>query len=226
LASAAAAAPNSAHYLTDPFASMGSSSARLCCWLVCLTAIAAGYARAQAQPADQRLDEFVKLSQFGSPYNSDLQIPEQWCYYTKVDHGYRWWYLADAVSGAFSAVQMGNGFAIPFIFSTYGTRRKGSIVVGYAIDGGAPKAALTKVSIANSTPCRMGTEILTRGPYPIAGIAADLAVLTMVDPAPEYRYWPLLGRFHGVRSILAIPASFQVGSDEVAGRIIIAFSAD
>lgn len=182
-------------------------------------------ASAQAPPADQQIENFIRVVQFASPYGNNVRIPEQWCYYTKTELAYNWWYLTSPKTGILTPIQGGNGFVIPFALDNYSVSQ-GVIIVGYVIDGGTSKIPLSKVSFSSPAPCRIGTEILTRGPYPITGIASDLANMTAVDAAPEYHYWPLLRRFHAARWILAIPTSFQVGGDEeVAGRIIVAFSA-
>jgi hypothetical protein len=197
-------------------------------WLLaCLALYFMGWSSAQAQPADQKLGDFLRLSQYGSPY-AGAQFPEQWCYYAKVDKDYDWWYLTDAVSGVLGAVQAQNGFGIPFVFDNYGTPLQGAIIVGYVIDGGPPLAPLDPVSppAANTADCAVGERILTGGPYPIVGLAKNFASQAVVDPAPEYRLWSMGGKFHRVRWVMAIPVSFLVGSNLVAGRIVVAFTGD
>lgn len=174
---------------------------------------------------DQRLTGFISLNQFASPYAGG-KFPEQWCYYTNTDHSYSWWYLSDSASGTLGAVQAQNGFGIPFIVNSYGGTA--AILVGYEIKGGSSTADLEPVSpfAANAPDCDMGIRILTNGPYPIIGLAKNLGAQTSTDAAPEYRVWSMNGTFHRVRLISAIPVSFQVGSDQVAGRIVLGFTGD
>jgi hypothetical protein len=195
--------------------------------LACLALYVIGCSSALAQPADQKLGDFIRLSQYGSPY-AGAQFPEQWCYYTKTDRSYDWWYFTDAGSGVPGAVQAQNGFGIPFIFYSYGTPLQGAIVVGYVVDGGPPVASLDPVSppTASTADCAIGARILTNGPYPVAGLAKNLASETVVDPAPEYRLWSMGGKFRRVRLVMAIPASFQVGGAPVKGRLLVGFTGD
>jgi hypothetical protein len=183
---------------------------------------------AKAASPDQRLEDFIQVNQFGSPY-AGAQIPEQWCYYTRTDRGYSWWYVADRAPDNLRAVPVGNGFGIPFVVTPYsGVPTLGALAVGYVVDGGAPSASLEPVStFASGAPaCSIGVRILSNAPYPVVGLAKDLALQTVVDPAAEYRLWLVSGRYHRVRLISMIPVSFQVGSDKVAGRLVLGFTGD
>lgn len=184
-----------------------------------------GGASAQMTSADQRLENFIRLNQFASPYAGG-QFPEQWCYYTNTDHTYSWWYLSDSVSGTLAAVQAQNGFGIPFTVKSYGGTA--AILVGYEVKGGSSTADLEPVSsfAANASECDIGIRILTNGPYPIVGLARNLAAQTATDPAHEYRIWFMRSTYHRVRLISAIPVSFQVGSNQIAGRIVLGFTGD
>ena len=175
-------------------------------------------------PADKRLADFIQLNQFASPYRGAL-IPEQWCYSTRVDSAYSWWYLEDPTSGLI-AIQVRSSVRIPFTLGAYGST--GALVVGYVIDGGTPKADLDPVAsfTPNLPPCAIGMRILVDGPFPIAGMARNLGAQTAFDPAHEYRIWPMKDSFHRVRMIAAIPAAFQVGMEPVAGRVILGFTSD
>lgn len=185
-------------------------------------------AGAQAASPDQRLEDFIKVNQFASPY-AGAQTPDQWCYYTKTDRGYSWWYVADRAPDSLKAVPVNNGFGIPFVVTPYsGVPTVGALAVGYVVDGGTPSASLEQVSsfAASASTCPIGVRILNNGPYPVVGLAKDLALQTVVDPAPEYRLWLVGGRYHQVRLISMIPVSFQVGADKVAGKIVLGFTGD
>ena len=188
----------------------------------CITTIAVAQS---PPPASDRLEAFIRVTQFSSPYSVGARFPVQWCYAIHVEPGYNYWYFTDALSEELKAVRVGNAFEIPFLFESYGDPRRGSIVAGYAIDGGSLPDPLSPASVAPwSTDCPLGAEILSRAPYPVVRIATDLSKQTLIDPAPEYHYWQLNGRSRRVRLILAIPVTFQVGANEVAGRIVLAFS--
>jgi len=207
---------------------MSAWSAKLRALVGCLAALAVSTTGALAQSAAERLEEFVKVAQFGSPYGVKQRFPEEWCHYTRTDREYGWWYLVDALTDSFGPVKVHNRFIIPFMFDAYGTRRLGAIVVGYAIDGGMPKTKLDKVVPPTRTmpECSIGVDMLLRAPHAVVGLAADLPLQTMADPAPEYHYWQVGGRIRKVRLILAVPASFRIGPSEVSGRIIVAFTSD
>jgi hypothetical protein len=199
---------------------------RLC--LLALTGIALAPLIARAQStADKRLEDYIALTIFASPY-ATAQRPEQWCYYAKPDRTYNWWYLIAPGSGALAPLRTFGGFGIPFSVTMYGKpQNSGAIVVGYVID---PDRLIVDLQpfppfSASATDCAIGLRILADSPYPITGLAADLALETETDPASEYRYWSLSAGTYAVRSILAIPASFQVGGKDVAGRVIVAFGA-
>jgi len=196
--------------------------------LLALGAIALAPVIAQAQStADKRLEDYIALAKFASPY-ATAQKAEQWCYYAKADRAYSWWYLTNPRSGALAPVQTFGGFGIPFSVTVYGEpQNNGAIVVGYVIDPGRSIVDLQSVPpfSASATDCAIGLRILADSPYPITGLAADLALETEIDPASEYRYWPFSDGTYAVRSILAIPASFRVGSKDVAGRVLVAFGA-
>jgi hypothetical protein len=179
---------------------------------------------AQAQP-EEPLSEFIRLNLFASPF-AGVQIPEQWCYYTPTDLGYNSWYVRDSASGVLGAVQAQNGFGIPFSGSYGGAI--GAIIVGYVVDGGPPAGNLTNASPrgANIPACAIGARILTGGPYPIVGLAANLAHQASVDPAPEYRVWTVKGSYHRVRLIQVIPISFQIANSAAAGRLVFGITGD
>ena len=185
-----------------------------------------GCPSARAQPADLRLSEFIRLNLFASPF-AGVQIPEQWCYYSQTDLGYSWWYLTDSASGVLGAVPAQNGFGIPF-GGSYGSGTNGAIIVGYVVDRGPPAGNLAKASPpgATTSACAIGAQILAGGPYPIVGLAADLALQASTDPAPEYRYWIVKGSYHRVRLIQVIPVSFQIGNSAVAGRLVLGITGD
>jgi hypothetical protein len=195
--------------------------------LACAALCVPSFASAQTPTAGERLEEFVRLTQFASTYSAGVKFPAQWCYSAKFDRTYNAWYLTNALTGDLKASRVQNTFAIPFILDKYGILTKGAIVVGYAIDGGTPTGSLSPSPVAAwSRDCPIGTELLTRAPYRVARLATDLSMQTLIDPAPEYQYWYVYGRPRRVRLILAIPASFQIGANEVAGRILLAFTSD
>jgi hypothetical protein len=182
----------------------------------------------EAQTADARLGDFIQLNMFTSPY-AGAQIPMQWCYTSRTDQAYDWWYLQDSASTNSVAVQAQSAFAIPFTpGAAYASGTIGAIVVGYIVDGGTPMGGLSNVAPPTpKTPgCAIGSRILTNGPYPIVGLATDIAHQASVDPAPEYRYWIINGTYHRVRLIQVIPISFQIGNSAAAGRLVLALTGD
>jgi hypothetical protein len=186
---------------------------------------ASGLGAARAQTADQRLTEYIRLSLYTSPY-AGAQIPEQWCYYTQPDVSYTWWYVTDSATGVLGALQAQNGFGIPFADADGGPN--GAIIVGYVVGTGTPVAALGAVAPAarHEPACAIGARILSGGPYPIVGLAADLAHQASLDPAPEYRFWLVNGTYRRVRLIQVIPVSFQIGNAPAAGQLVLGFTGD
>jgi hypothetical protein len=195
--------------------------------LAAALAVATPSAAQMPLPAHQRLQDLIEVTQAVSPYRNDAAVPPQWCYTSRTDPTYGWWYIDDVVSGVFGAVKVVNAFTVPFIFQSYGSRQVGAIIVGYAIDDGPPRVPLAPVAApAGAAECALGGDIFIRAPYPVVGLAQDLTRQTMVDPAPEYHYWSVKGQTRRVRFILAIPAAFAIGADVVAGRIIVGFTGD
>jgi hypothetical protein len=179
----------------------------------------------QAQTADRRLTEYIRLSLYTSPY-AGAQIPDDWCYYARTGLSYSWWYVKDSITGALGAVQAQNGFGIPFAGRDGGS--SGAIIVGYVVVGGTPAAGLANVTppAPREPACATGARILNGGPYPIVGLAADFAHQVSVDAAPEYRLWLVNGAYRRVRLIQLIPASFQTGNDPAAGQLVLGFTGD
>jgi hypothetical protein len=189
-------------------------------------ALASPAAAQLAPPAYQRVQDLIELTQSASPYRFASPPSAQWCFTARSDLTYNRWYMDDVV-GAFGAVPVRNVFTVPFVLGTYGQPRVGALVVGYAVDGGPPIVPLAPAAPpVGAAECSVGATIFVAAPYPVNGIAQDLALQTMSDPAPEYRYWPVLGHTRRVRFILEIPVGFAVGADVVAGRIIVGFTGD
>jgi len=183
-------------------------------------------AGAGAQPAastsDQRFRAFIELNQFTSPYNGGVPA-ERWCLYTKIDRSPSAWYFTDPASDYLDAVQVWNGFGVPFVASHYGNA--GAILVGYSVGGQPTNGQLAPVSFsANPTECDLGIRILTNGPYPIASLAMNLDSQTAIDAAPEYQVWFAKGTYHRVRLISLIPVTYQVGASQIPGKIVVAFT--
>jgi hypothetical protein len=59
---------------------------------------------------------------------------------------------------------------------------------------------------------------------PVASVpsAEDLPRVTVVDPAPDYRWWYVGGRPVRVRLVLSIPVKFQGQAGVADGRILVA----
>lgn len=190
-------------------------------------AVAAPAAAQLPPPAYQRLQHLIELTQAASPYRDHARTEPQWCFSAKTDPGYAWWYVDDAVSGAFGAVPVTNVFTMPFTFESYGQAQVGAVIVGYAVDGGVPVVPLAPAAAPiGARDCSLGATLFIAAPYPVVGVPQDVARQTMTDPAPEYHYWLVEGRTRRVRFILEIPVAFAVGADVVAGRIIVGFTSD
>jgi hypothetical protein len=184
------------------------------------------YLQAQSPTADRRLEAYVALAQFASPYAGGV-FPDQWCYYTTTDVSYTRWYVEDPRSGRLTPLEVRRAFSVPFMTNPYGAQTTAAILVGYVVDGGPPGPDLSAVSFAtNPAECSIGLRVLTNGPYPIAELATDIALQTAADPAHEYRVWQAGRQYHHVRLISAIPVSFQVDRTKVAGRVLLGFSGD
>jgi hypothetical protein len=181
-------------------------------------------ASAQSKAPHQRLEEFIQLNQFASPYRGAATI-DRWCYYPHIDKGDSWWYVENPTAGL-DAIQVWNGFGIPLVSGAYG--RGGALVVGYFVDRTTPAPDLDPVPpfSPNLKDCATGARILLDGPFPIVGLAKDIGARAAIDPAHEYRMWRMKGTYHRVRWISLIPVAYQVGNNQIAGSIVLGFTGD
>lgn len=181
-------------------------------------------ASVKASPSDRRLEDFIELNRFASPYAS-AKVPDQWCYYKKSDRTYNWWYFSSGKSESLTPVEVRGAFGVPITIAQYGhVPMIGALVVGYVIDGGR-LAELEPVSFSSNPPsCALGIQILVNGPFPVVSLAKDLAKQTVVDPAPEYRIWAMEGGHRRVRFVSAIPVEFSIDGSPIAGRIVLGFT--
>ncbi|HXJ82417.1 MAG TPA: hypothetical protein VMS64_27500 [Candidatus Methylomirabilis sp.] len=165
-------------------------------------------------------------------------FPTEWCFYTKTDTTYQWWPFYDVTIDALTILRARHAASIPFSFLGYwpsgdGSPLIGSLLVGFEVLGDAgdtavritdnqPPRALSNRAAAPS--CSLGDFILAAAPFAVVQVAPDLAGATVIDPAPEYRWWYLSGRPRRVRSILHIPVTYKVGANNTPGYIIVALA--
>jgi hypothetical protein len=202
--------------------------------LAILTTLLPGYCFAQANPPPSTavtLRDFILVTLASSPYGTDPVFASAWCFYVDVDHTYNWWMFWDTTSETASAARIRNAMNIPFSFngygpSGYGPRLFASLVVGFEVVGDRSRAGPRLPAVGTplttrggGSVCDLGDFIVAQAPFPIATIATEVATVTIIDPAPEYRWWYIRGRPRNVRDVLRIPVTYRTGSGEVDGYL-------
>jgi len=191
-----------------------------------------------AAPAPEvtALGDYILANQAASPYGSDVRFPTRWCSDTAVDFGLNLWDYVQPLTDEHNLAQVWNAFAIPFFYQEYADNgaplppSAGAILVGFETAGNTAPAPNVPVVHA-ARPCELGEEIADRAPYPITWLpaAAEIAGLTMIDPAPEYRWWQMSDQTRHttitqrVRVVQRIPVTYSMNGQDVTGFVVVGF---
>jgi hypothetical protein len=196
--------------------------------------VAAAAAGGQSSPDVTILGNYILANQASSPYGDGRRVAPHWCYDTPSDAVRDFWDYVEPRTGQHTIAAVWNAFKVPFFFNGYipvGARAPiaASIIVGFEVTGYLgplpPTADRAAPVAASDDPCELGQAIYMRAPFPIIGIPGKdrIARVSTIDPAPEYRWWSLLGRTERVRLVQRIPVRYSVNGTATRGFVVVGF---